>query len=171
MKKNFLLAIMVLISVTAYAQSEKFAVGLNIGYGSASDLNKASIGVKANYDINAMFAIAPSFNYYFHEKENFDGMEAKFGAWDLNCDLHFNVLRKESFKLYPLAGITYLHAKSTFSYEGMEESNSEGRVGANLGVGAQFVIASHFVIAPEVKYQIISDLNQFVPSVALMYKF
>lgn len=171
MKKNFLLAIMVLISVTAYAQSEKFAVGLNIGYGSASDLNKASIGIKANYDINEMFAIAPSFNYYFQDKENYDGIETKLNAWDLNCDLHFNVIRKENFKLYPLAGITYLHAKATASYEGIEASNSDGKVGANLGVGAQFVIASHFVIAPEVKYQIISDLNQFVPSVALMYKF
>lgn len=169
MKKNFLLAIMVLLSVTAYAQSEKFAVGLNIGYG--AEVKKLSIGVKANYDINKMFAIAPSFNYYFQDKESYDGMEAKLNVWDLNCDLHFNVIRKESFKLYPLAGITYMHPKVTVSYEGQEESASDGKVGANLGVGAQFAIASRFVIAPEVKYQIISDYNQFVASVALMYKF
>lgn len=161
MKKNFLLAIMVLISVTAYAQSEKFAVGLNIGYG--AEVEKLSVGIKANYDINKMFAIAPSFNYYFQESFQ----DAKRNVWDLNCDLHLNVIRKESFKLYPLAGIAYLHPKVTYE----EESFSDGKVGANLGVGAQFVIASHFVIAPEVKYQIISDYNQFVAAVALMYKF
>lgn len=176
MRKLFLLVFMTFISSLAFAQSGKLGIGVNIGYGAASDLKKPSIGIKANYDITKLLTIAPSFNYYFQKKESYDNIEAKLKVWDLNCDVHFNLLHKENFRLYPLAGISYLHAKATAStsiqdYGDFEGSASDGKVGANLGVGAQFKIASHFVIAPEVKYQIISDLNQLVPSVAVMYKF
>ncbi len=175
MKKLCLVAFMAFISCVAFAQSGKLGVGVNIGYGASSDIKKPSIGIKAVYDITELFTIAPSFNYYFQNKETFEDFESKLNVWDINCDVHFNLLHKESFKLYPLAGISYLHAKATASVsdegEKFELSNSDGKIGVNLGVGAQFSLGSHFAIAPEVKYQIISDFNQIVPSVAVMYKF
>ncbi|WP_178796002.1 outer membrane beta-barrel protein [Bacteroidaceae bacterium] len=160
MKKLFLLAVVALISVTSFAQDGKWAAGVNIGYG--SDISKPSIGVKALYDINNSFTVAPSFNYYFQKKD--EGV--KMNYWDLNCDLHWNVVSKENFKFYPLAGITYLHGKASF--EG--ESGSDSWFGANIGVGGQFNLSSNWAAAVEAKYQII-DGSQFVPSLSLMYRF
>lgn len=160
MKKLFLLAVVALISVTTFAQDGKWAAGVNIGYG--SDISKPSIGVKALYDINNSFTVAPSFNYYFQKKD--EGV--KMNYWDLNCDLHWNVVSKESFKFYPLAGITYLHRKA--SIEGI--SGSDSWFGANIGVGGQFNLSSNWAAAVEAKYQII-DGSQFVPSLSLMYRF
>lgn len=176
MRKLFLVAFMAFISCVAFAQNGKLGIGLNIGYGTASDLKKPSIGIKANYDITNLFSIAPSFNYYFQKKETYEDFEGKLKVWDINCDVHLNLLHKENLKLYPLAGISYLHAKATASatiedYDDIERSSSEGKVGVNLGVGAQFTVASRIIIAPELKYQIISGLNQLVPSVAVMYRF
>lgn len=169
MKKLFLLAVLALMTVTTFAQDGKFAVGLNIGYGAASDLKKPSIGIKASYDISEKFTVAPSFNYYFPKKEDIgDGDEFTLNFWDINCDIHWNVLQKENFKLYPLAGLTYLHAKG--SAEG-EESESEGKFGGNIGVGGQMDITDKWAVSIEMKYQFISDIPQFVPSLSLMYRF
>lgn len=59
------------------------------------------------------------------------------------------------------------------SYEGYKEkeSESEGKFGINLGFGGQLNLAENWLVSAEVKYQIISDFNQFVPSLSLMYKF
>lgn len=167
MRKLFLIAIIAIISSTAFAQNEKWGIGLNIGYGSNSNLKKPSIGVKATYDISDLLTIAPTFNYYFQKKMTEGEVEAKINMWDINCDVHFNLLRKDNIKVYPLAGLSYLHSK--VATEGYDGSDSE--IGVNLGVGAQFAVAPRFAIAPEVKYQIISGLNQLVPSVSIMYKF
>lgn len=169
MKKLFLLAVLAFMAVTTFAQDGKLAVGLNIGYGTASDLKKPSFGIKALYEISEKFTVAPSFNYYLPKKEDInDDYEYKLNFWDVNCDIHWNVLQKESFKLYPLIGLTYLNVKG--SVEG-EESESEGKFGANIGVGGQMEIADKWAVSIEMKYQFLSDIPQFVPSLSLMYKF
>lgn len=180
MKKLCLVIIMAAISSVAFAQSSKWAAGINIGYG--SEISKPSFGIKAMYDINKAFSVASSFNYYLKQTEEYSegGATAEASAkyWDINCDLHWNLLSKENLKIYPLLGITYLHCKIDGSVSGggvdieVEDAYSEGEIGANIGVGTQFNIASHWAAGLEVKYQIISDGDsQFVPALSLMYRF
>lgn len=171
MKKVFLATVLAVTSVAAFAQDGKLSVGLNVGYGSASDLEQLSFGVRASYDITEAIAIVPSFNYYLPKTETMEGCDLKLNVWDINCDFHYNALNKENFKLYPLAGITYMHAKATVEGYGASADESNGKLGVNLGVGAQFNISPNLAIHPELKYQIIDETNQLVPSVALMYKF
>ena len=170
MKKLFLLAVVALISVTTFAQDGKWAAGVNIGYGCASDISKPSIGVKALYNISDKLAVAPSFNYYFQNKYKEEGFELKINCWDVNCDLHWNVVSKENFKFYPLAGLTYLHAKVSGD-DDIVEGGSDGKFGANVGIRGQFNFGSNWAAAIEAKYQIISDVSQLVPSLSLMYRF
>jgi len=160
MKKFLLVVAMAFIASVSFAQSGKWAAGVNLGYG--SDISKPSIGAKILYDISDQFTIAPSFNYYFQKKE--EGVKLNF--WDLNCDLHWNVVSKDNFKLYPLAGVTYLHGKG--SYEDI--SSSDSWFGANIGIGAQLNLGGNWAAAAEVKYQIV-DSSQLVPSLSLMYRF
>lgn len=164
--------------LTAFAQNGKWAAGLNIGYG--SEISKPSIGVKALYNVSEKLTVAPSFNYYFKKTEDYNygydiEASAKLKCWDINCDLHWNVISKDNFKFYPFVGITYLHSKSEAeaSTSGVSvevDGGSEGNVGANLGIGGLLNVASNWAIGLEVKYQII-DGNQFVPSLSAMYRF
>lgn len=168
MKKFLLATVMALISSISFAQIGKWAAGLNVGYG--SDISKPSIGAKVLYDISEQFTVAPSFNYYFQKKE--DGIKANY--WDLNGDLHWNVVSKENLKFYPLAGFTYMHGKASVDAEYDEEeeiSASDSWLGANVGAGVQFNLGPNFTASIEAKYQIISETAQFVPSLSLMYRF
>lgn len=173
MKKVFLVALMAIGSTMAFAQSGKWAAGVNVGYG--SDIKKPAIGFKVSYDISDKFTLAPSFNYYFKKTEDFyeygvsEEVTSKF--WDINCDLHWNVLSADNYRVYPFAGITYLHGKAeaTASDYGFAEV-TDGKVGANVGVGGQLDVVSNLAVGAEVKYQII-DGSQVVPSLSIMYKF
>lgn len=164
MKRLLLIISMVFIASVSFAQSGKWAAGVTLGYG--SDISKPSIGVKALYDISDHFTVAPSFNYYFQKKE--EGV--KLNAWDINADLHWNVLNKDNFKLYPLAGITYLHYKASANISN-GESFSDSSFGANLGIGTQVELGGNWAVSAEVKYQILDDGSQFVPAASVMYKF
>ena len=166
MKKLFLfVAMCCIVSVTALAQENKWAVGLNVGYG--TDISKFFLGAKVQYDITDAFTAAASFNHFF--KDSYDiGMGEKFTAkwWDINVDVHWNFIHTETLKVYPLVGITYLNVKS--SYEG--QSSTDGKFGANIGIGGQYNISSNWAVGIEAKYQIIEG-GQFVPMATIMYRF
>jgi len=172
MKKAIVLAVMLIsVSVTALAQNVGF--GLNLGYG--NEVSKPSVGAKMLFDLNKSFSIAPSFNYYFADKFELLGVETKLSCWDLNADVHWNCYVQDKYKLYPFAGLSYFNVKSSVeagigSYD-IEASESEGKFGVNLGFGGQLSLAENLVASVEVKYQIISDFNQFVPSLSLIYMF
>lgn len=172
MKRFMIMAVMLIgLGVTAFAQSEKLGIGLNVGYG--SEISKPSIGVKALYNITEEFTIAPSFNYYFPEKKRIESVETKLKYWDLNCDVHWNLFNKENYLLYPFAGLAYAHVKGEASEDewGFSYDESGGDFGLNLGFGGQMFLTENLLGTAEVKYQIISGLNQFVPSISLIYKF
>ena len=174
MKKLILLAFMLIsISVTALAQTTNVGIGLNLGYG--NEVSKPSVGMKMLFDISEEFTIAPSFNYYFEDKFELLGVETKLACWDLNADIHWNFYSKENYKLYPLVGLSYFNVKAKAganigSFD-VDVSESEGKFGLNLGFGGQLSLSENLIASAEVKYQIISDFNQFVPSVSLIYMF
>ena len=169
MKKSLLIIVMSLAVITGFAQENKWNAGLVLGYG--TELSKASIGARVIYDVIDPISIAGSFNYYFKEsyEDEYSKIDTKW--WDINVDFHWNVLRGESYKVYPLVGLTYLHVKQSGSNDmGIEDSGSDGKFGANLGVGGQYNFSEHFAAAVEAKYQII-DGGQFVPALSVMYRF
>lgn len=170
MRKLFLSIVAVLfVAVSSvFAQEQKWAVGLNIGYG--TDVEKPFIGARAQYGINEAFDIAASFNYYFKDTYEDYGSSVDLKCWDINADLHWNVFRGESFKVYPFVGLTYLRAKASADGDGFTVSASDGEFGANLGVGGVYDISYNFAVGVELKYQIIEG-GQFVPLATVMYRF
>ena len=172
MKKLIILAVMLFsISLTAFAQN--VGLGLNFGYG--NEVSKPSIGAKLFYDINESFTVAPSFNYYFADKLKFFGVEAKRSCWDMNADVHWNFYNQNNYKLYPFAGLSYFNVQSSVEAGignfDVNTSESEGKFGFNLGFGGQMNLAENLVASAEVKYQIVSDFEQFAFSFSLIYKF
>lgn len=166
----FLLLILA-VSLNGFAQKNEKAIGLNLGYG--SEIKSVAIGAKFNYGITDQIRVSPSFNYFLEK----DGLS----AWEVNADVHylFNVAPKVS--VYPLAGLTF--TGWTFDWGGMFEdlegfeieeestSNTETKLGVNLGGGIGYRVTNNIGIGLELKYSVISDFDQFVPTVNLTYKF
>ena len=168
MKKMFFMLLLMLgIASSAFAQKSEsqWNAGVTLGYG--TDVSKGFVGVRAMYDIKPAFSLAAGFNYYFKRTLDTVPFEVEGKYWDVNLDFHWNVFRGDAYKLYPLIGLTYLHAKA--SVAGF--SVSDGEAGLNLGLGGQWNFAEQWGVAAEAKYQAYSGGGQFVPSISLMYRF
>lgn len=156
MKKFFLMTVICLLAAVggAQAQSGKWGIGLNLGYGTDVLGGQGFLGGRVLYDIDPRFDVVGSFNRYFKDH----GVK----AWDINADFHWNVYRQPVFEVYPLVGISLLHGKSG--------AWKENYFGVNLGAGIMFNINEHWKIGVEAKGQIMSD-SQFVPMISAMYRF
>ena len=176
MKKLMIVALL-LIGFGISASAQNRGVGVNTGYG--NEVSKSSFGIKALYDINESFTIAPSINFYLPETESASesgiNAEAKLKCWDINTNIHWNFYNDKKSRLYTLAGVSYFNEKlcAEVSTEGHKEKACEsyGQFGINLGLGGQMNLSERWAASAEIKYQIFEDVGQFVPSLYLIYKF
>ncbi|MDO4159270.1 MAG: porin family protein [Prevotellaceae bacterium] len=177
MKKIILMAICAIMSLSTYAQEKgDIAAGVNVSYG--SEIKSVGIGVEGQYNITDKIRTELGFDYFLEK----DGLK----MWDLNLNFHYLIPLSESFKIYPLVGVSYTNWTLDYGFELDDEwadymedlgydsddtSDSEGKFGVNVGCGFQYDLSSKLVLNAEAKYQIISDFDQFVVSVGLAYKF
>ena len=191
MKKLFMVAIILMVGVgAAMAQKDVKAIGLNLNYG--SEISNLGIGAKFQYGLTDAIREEASFNYFLEK----DGLK----MWDVNANFHYLFDITETIKVYPLAGLTYANcsigsdgpfAYSDYNgngswdedtepaydaggnpYDGSSSSSeSEGKFGVNIGVGAEYQLNEKWSVGAELKYQIISDFNQVVFGVGVAYKF
>ena len=172
MRKLFLTAVIALLSIGAYAQKGQTYLGGQLAY--PTEIESLGIGVKGGYGITDAIRAQATFDYFL-KKNN-------VSWWDLNLDVHYLFPLGNNIKVYPLAGLTYLHASAdgviqSFDehtgkvVEGSKYSYSDGNLGVNLGGGFQYDLTNKLVLNAEVKFQIIKNTNQGVISAGLAYKF
>lgn len=161
MKKLFLAMLIAFVSIGAFAQENKVSVGAQLSYG--SDHERVGLGIKGQYGLIDNIRLEAAFNYFF--KQN------NVSLYDLNVNVHYVIPINEQFSVYPLAGLTYMKESASAKGEGFKLSVSDSRLGVNLGVGAQYQLDSNWAIAGELKYQIIKDMSQLVPSIGVVYTF
>lgn len=126
-------------------------LGAMVAYG--TEIENIGIGVNAEFPILENLTIAPGFIYYLPKDES--GVSMNW--WELNGNAHYYLLDSESLSFYGLGGINYSSVKVDFDGgSGFGDmSASDGRVGLNLGAGANFSIGSNIVPFAEAKYVII----------------
>ena len=138
MKKMMMIAVVMLMSIGAFAQEKQFAVGANIG-------------VAAYRGSYTPFGFGPKFQFYFWNQWR---GEASFNYWakkdgkgfmDFNANVHYVFNIAENVNIYPLAGATIV---PTHGYE-----SNETLVGVNLGGGAEYKITPDLKLNLEIKYQ------------------
>lgn len=172
MRKLFLTAVIALLSIGAYAQKGQAYLGGQLAY--PTEIESLGIGVKGGYGITDAIRAQATFDYFL-KKNN-------VSWWDLNLDVHYLFPLGNNIKVYPLAGLTYLHASvDGFTQTvntpdgsvtvGSNESYSDGNLGLNLGGGFQYDLTDKLALNAEVKFQIIKNTNQGVISAGLAYKF
>lgn len=150
------------ITAGVFAQKNEKSIGLSLGYG--TEIESLGIGAKFNYGLTDQIRLSPSFNYFF-KKDNVSG-------WEINADAHylFNVAPK--FNVYPLLGLTLTNWKLDMGKVfGNDLSTSKTRFGLNIGAGVSYKIAYDLSVGAEFKYSAVSDLDQAVFNVNIMYAF
>lgn len=157
------------------AQKGEMAVGGQLSYG--SEIESLGIGAKFQYGITDAIRLEPSVNYFFGKNSS--------NMLDFNANLHylFNVASKAN--VYPLVGLGYTSwgtnsggrywdaVEGVYVDDEEEEGSSSrsGKIAVNFGGGAEYRLTDRLTINAELKYQIISNLNQLVFGVGATYKF
>lgn len=153
MKKLIVLfSMMFFIMGSAFAQKGIQAAGVHLTYG--TEIESFGIGVKYQYNITDNIRLEPSMNYFF---EN-NGVD----MFDINANAHYLFPMASNIRVYPLAGLTF--ARWDFG-------KVVTRLGVNVGGGAEMDITDNLMLNFELKYQVVSDLDQAVFNVGIAYMF
>lgn len=153
MKKLVVLfSMMFFIMGSAFAQKGIQAAGVHLSYG--TEIESFGIGVKYQYNITDNIRLEPSMNYFF---EN-NGVD----MFDINANAHYLFPMASNIRVYPLAGLTF--ARWDFG-------KVVTRLGVNVGGGAEMDITDNLMLNFELKYQVVSDLDQAVFNVGIAYMF
>lgn len=176
MKRLIWLALLVVTVSTAKAQDfGTYAFGANGSYGTSSDYKHFGIGLKVQGFLTDRLRIEVAGNYLPKKDE--------VSMWDLNGNLHYVFPIGQKAAFYPLAGITFLHAKLhgindiPDEYAGIIDMNgiegygddSEARIGINAGIGVEYYITLDFKVNAEIKYQYLKDFDRPVFSIGVAY--
>src|SRR5690606_37932917 len=139
-------------------------IGLMFGYG--SEIEQVGIGVVAEFSIVNNLSVSPNFLFYFPEKYHY----IKTTMWEVNGNLNDYFINSEKMGGDGLGGINYTHASVKADFMGISDSDSDGKIGADLGGGFKFHLSEKFAPFAEVKY-VISDYDQVVGMIGMKYKF
>lgn len=168
MKKFVMMLMLAVLSLGAYAQTQQgqSALGFNIGYG--FDSKNATLGLDYRYCITDEVRINPGLTHFVKN----DGLS----AWAIDLNAHYVVKLSEMFGFYPLAGLSLCFWNfggklDLGNYGKLEVSDTETRLGANIGLGGEVYATGDLTIGLEVKYNIIKDFDQALLGVRVGYSF
>ena len=161
MKKFIIAASLIFLGLgSAFAQQGKQAVGGSLSYGTETE--SVGIGAKYQYNITNEIRIEPSMDYFF--KHN------GLSMFDINANVHYLVPIASNVKIYPLAGFTFTSWHQDLGI-GAVFGASTRKFGVKLGAGMEFALDRNWSMNFEMKYQLISDLDQAVFNLGVAYSF
>ena len=140
MKKLMMIAAMMLMSIGAFAQAGKMAVGANLGYASYGDgYSPFGIGAKFQYEFVENIRGELAYNYWFPKD--------KAGVMDFDLNFQYLFPVTEDIKIYPLAGINLA------MMHGDAWAEKESIFGFNIGAGAEYYLQENLKLNLDIKYQ------------------
>lgn len=155
MKKYLIMAIVALAAIfSAHAVQGDVSAGAQFVY--ASKHSMAGLGAQLQYEFATNWRVAPEFIYFFKD----EGLS----AMNVNLNLQYVIPTSSKVAIYPLVGFTYAH----YMPDGPGDID---RCGANVGMGAQYLIKDRLYFFSEERFQIMKDFNQSVTVLGLKYTF
>ncbi|MFD2037362.1 hypothetical protein ACFSKL_21370 [Belliella marina] len=164
MKKNIvLLAITLLGFVGAVSAQDSKRIGGQLIYG--SNIDALGIGAIAELPVAPKMVISPSFSFYFPKDQGF----FKQSAWELNGNLNYMFLDDDKIEFYGIGGLNYTNIGIKSDIPGVGNfSSSTGKIGLNIGAGANFDVGMSFLPFGEIKY-ILGDFDRLVIAAGLKF--
>ena len=156
---NYIFAFLLLLACNASFGQVKVYPGLVYG----SEIEKPGITLGGEFFVSERISITPDFIYYLIGKESMvlpgSKIEIKTKLWELNGNMHYYFVNKPNIGFYGLGGLNYSHVglkyKETDTDTGQVETEfdvSDGEIGLNLGIGANFPVGRNFTPFAEMKY-------------------
>lgn len=160
MKKLFVICMLTIISMSAFAQTQQgqSSFGFNLGYG-FNDNGNALVGLDYRYNFTDEVRFAPSLTYFV--KDN------GLSAWAIDMNVHYVFKLSDMFGFYPLAGLDLSFWKASVG----DWSRNMTRFGANIGLGGEVYATDQLNIGLEFKYNIIKDFDQPILALRVGYNF
>lgn len=160
MKKLFVICMLTVISMSAFAQTQQgqSSFGFNLGYG-FNDNGNALVGLDYRYNFTDEVRFAPSLTYFV--KDN------GLSAWAIDMNVHYVFKLSDMFGFYPLAGLDLSFWKASVR----DWSHNMTRFGANIGLGGEVYATDQLNIGLEFKYNIIKDFDQPILALRVGYNF
>ena len=162
MKKVIILSVVVLFSMS-YVKAQQITLGGGLAYG--TDIEKAGITLNGQYFFTEKFAAAPSFIFYFPEKNTYSGpgysYKAKASLWEFNADVNYYFYGNDKVKFFGEGGLNISTAKAKVENGNQTQKSSNTEAGINLGVGADFKAGEKIIPFVSMKYTV-SDYDQLV---------
>ena len=146
MKKIMMIAALMLMSIGAFAQSGKFAVGANAGIAAyGNEYNPFGIGAKMQYLFTENFRAEAAYNYWFPKTVTVLGHDFKSGMMDIDLNLQYLIPISDGLNVYPLVGANL----------GMThgDGDSESIFGFQGGGGIEYYFAEQIKANFDIKYQ------------------
>lgn len=144
-------------------------IGGMLAYG--TEIENLGIGVNAEFGILDDLSISPSFIYYLPK----DNGPIKVTWFEFNANANYYFMQDEKFDVYGLGGLNYTsvsvkYDSNAFGGFGGSASGSDGRIGLNLGGGANLHLSNDSITPfAEIKYVII-DGGQLVIAAGVKFK-
>ena len=163
----FLFAVISALSVSTISAQSETTIGGFAAYG--TEIESVGIGVNAEFPILEKLTISPSFIYFLPK----DFGLSKINWFELNANANYYFLDQDEIGFYGIGGLNYSRVEVSFEEEneffGNDFSASDGRIGLNLGAGANFKIGSSIMPFGEIKYVLI-DGGQIVIGGGVKFK-
>ncbi len=166
MKRIVMFFMLAAISLSASAQIERgrSSAGVTLGYG--FDTENVTVGIDYRYALTNAIRVNPGLSHYIKK----DGLK----AWAIDLNGHYLVPLGERFRFYPLAGVNlsfWDQELKAIEPRDVDGSESKTRVGLNLGLGLETYVAERIIVGLEVKYLIISKVDQAMIGLRAGYVF
>lgn len=181
MKNLFLVAVFVITATCVNAQNY-LGGGLQLGTKAAISsegvIDELGVGLdfKGVFSISETFALSPSVVYYFPSSvsgsNNGTSATVDLRPLLLSLDAHYNFVKSENSKVYLLAGLnySYMSLKADVQMSGASGSGteSEGKVGANIGAGMSTKMGKRSLFFIEAAYS--SEFEQAMLSAGFLFQ-
>ena len=150
MKKLFFVISMMLMSVATFAQQGTCTAGAHASF-LLEDNKNIGIGAFVGYEVIDNVRGVAEFDYYL-KKDHVSGWEV-----DVNAEYLFK-LADGKFTVYPLVGINLFGQKVEF----MGASDSDSKLGLNIGGGVEFKLMPSLALKCEYNYKTQYDGASFL---------
>jgi len=159
---RFLPAVLLVAAFPASAAAGETGIGIGAGYVDPSDVGgTAWFTGNVRFKVAEAVAIEPEVGYW-KKSESVPGL-VDVSVKDLNVGANVLYLVKAgkdvTVSLGGGAGAHFL--KGAVGVLGFEESDTETKFGAQILAGLDFKIATNVALFADVRYDFVSDLNQF----------
>ena len=162
-KNAAIVAIAVMMSVSANAQQGEKAAGGHLMFGSGDDYSNIGFGAKFRYGVTDPIRLEGSFTFFL--KKEYVSM------WDLSANGHWLFQPNDQIVVYPLAGFSIMGIKFDW---GDGDSSTDNGFGLNFGGGMDFKLNDKTALNFELRYRVATgdlDLDRLGISFGVVFNF